>query len=133
MPLLEGIWGLVSTNPIILVVFILILLYVAYRIFKIAIKMVFIAIAGAILPFVLNMLGMGIEISLSSMLSFALLAVVLYFAYSSMRTGLKIVGFVFSPFKKLFGGSAKVHHHHKEKVIVKEVESKKDKKKRYSH
>lgn len=103
---------------IILFVFIII----AYKVFKYLMKALITGIVFALIPILANFLGFPMEISFGVIFQYAIYGIIIFVVYSIIHTGLRIVGFALSPFKRSFKK--------KEKVIVKEVEKPKKKKRK---
>lgn len=89
-------------NTIFLFIVFFIFLILAYKIFQTLVKALIVGVIAAAFPFIANMFGMNVPITLSSVLWFAIFGVALYFAYAFISGGIKIVKIVLSPFKILF-------------------------------
>ncbi|UCD07905.1 MAG: hypothetical protein JSW41_02990 [Candidatus Aenigmatarchaeota archaeon] len=91
-----------QANSILLFIVFFVFLILAYKLFQTVIKALIIGVIAAAFPFVANMFGFNIPITLSNVLWFAIFGVVLYFAYAFISGGVKIIKIIFSPFKVLF-------------------------------
>lgn len=91
-----------QANSILLFIVFFVFLILAYKLFQTVIKALIIGVIAAAFPFVANMFGFSIPITLSNILWFAIFGVILYFAYAFISGGVKIIKIIFSPFKILF-------------------------------
>lgn len=83
-----------------------IFVYLIYRSLKIAFHGILVFLAGALFPLFANrFLGIAITVGIDSMVSYGLLALVLYLGYVFLGTLTKIVSIVTWPIRKLFSGS----------------------------
>lgn len=87
-----------------------IFVYLIYKSIKIAFHGIMVFTAGALFPFFANnFFGTSIAIGFESLISYGLLALVLYLAYVFLGTFTKIVKIVTWPIRKLFSsGDSKV-------------------------
>ena len=93
---------LMGMNSILLFIIFFIFIILAYKLFQTVIKALIIGVIAAAFPFIANALGFSIPINLNTILWFAIFGVLLYFAYSFIAGGVKIVKLVLSPFRWLF-------------------------------
>ncbi len=91
-----------QVNSIFLLIVFFVFLILAYKLFQTVMKAIIVGVIAAAFPFVANMFGFSIPITLNSILWFAIFGVVLYFAYAFISGGVKIIKLIFSPFKVLF-------------------------------
>lgn len=114
---------LADMNSILLLGVFAIFVIVAFKVFKTMVKGVMVAAVSAVFPLV----AMYFEIPLPAFFAsmpilervfwFGVLGIALFFIYSSITGGVKIIKIVTWPFRILFKGSPK-----KEKIIIKEKE-----------
>lgn len=105
-------------NVEILLILILVLAVIAFKVFSFVMKAVLTGIAFAAFPFIANYFGIPVPLTLSSIATYALLGIILYFGYGMLSFGFKATRFAMSPFKKAFKKE-------KTKKIVVEKESEK--------
>jgi len=91
-----------QANTLLLFIVFFIFLILAYKLFQTVVKALIVGVIAAAFPFVANMLGFSVPITLNSILWFAIFGVVLYFAYAFISGGVKIIKIILSPFKALF-------------------------------
>jgi len=116
--------GIMEMNIILIFALVLIFVVLAYKVVKIVMKAVLFGIIGAICPFFLNYIGiMAIPITLTNILSFALLGMLAYIFYAMLSGGVKTLKMVTSPFRSLF------RRKEKEKIIIRERMPSEEKKK----
>jgi hypothetical protein len=89
-------------NSILLIMVFLIFLILAYKLFQTVVKALIVGVIAAAFPFVANLFGLNVPVTLSSILWFAIFGVILYFAYAFISGGVKIIKTVLSPFRALF-------------------------------
>ncbi|NOX71728.1 MAG: hypothetical protein GXO64_03460 [Candidatus Micrarchaeota archaeon] len=88
-------------NMIWLLIVFVIFMVVAFKVFKIIMRTITIAIIAAIFPFVARFVfGMNIPITIDSVLWFVITAIALYFIYFIARGGYKLIHFAFGGKKK---------------------------------
>jgi hypothetical protein len=91
----------VDSTFLMIIFFIFIIL--AYKVFQTVMKAVIIGVIAASFPFIANMfLGFNVPITINSILWFAITGVIMYFAYSFISGGVKIVKLVLKPFNWMF-------------------------------
>ena len=107
--------GIMEMNIILVFALVLIFVVLAYKVVKILMKAVFFGIIGAVSPFFLNYAGiLSVPITLTNILSFALLGMVAYIFYAMLSGGVRTLKMITSPFKSLF------KRKEKEKIIIRE-------------
>ena len=122
---LEGIFGNLISGPNLIIFFGLFFLFliVAYKVVKLLIRALIVAVIAGFFPVFANMfLGTSIPITLESILWFAMTGVEIFFVYTILVSIGKIADFISKPFRK--GKAKKV-----EKVIIMEKGKDKDEKK----
>jgi len=83
-----------------------IFVYLVYKSLKVAFRGMLVFVAGALFPiFANNFFGTAIAIGIDSMVSYGLLALVLYLGYVFLGTVTTVVKVVTWPFRKLFSSS----------------------------
>ena len=88
-------------NMIVLLIVFVIFIVVAYKVFRIIMRTVVIAVLAALFPFIADyFFNMNIPINMNSILWFVITAVGLYFVYFFVRGGYKLVHFAFGGKKK---------------------------------
>lgn len=108
-----------QVNLILLVLVVIVLIIVGLKIFRYLLRALLTGIAFGIFPFIAGYLGLGVPLTVNTIVSSALFGIVIYFMYSAIRTGFKITRFVLSPFRRIFRSKPK------EKVIIREREREK--------
>ena len=104
-----------TLSPEILLILIFVFAIVAFKVFSFVLRAVITGVAFALFPIVAAYLGFNIPVTLQSIVTFALLGIVMYLVYGSLRFGFKVTRFAMSPFKRAFKK--------KEKVIIKEKQN----------
>src|SRR4030042_523542 len=101
LPLLSG---LSNVDLIILIGAGLLFLVMAYMIFKQVMKAIIIGVIFAAIPVVLYLLGVGIDLSLQTIIWFGLFGIATYFVYDVVSGWFKVLRMVTWPIRKLLGG-----------------------------
>lgn len=100
--------------------------YIAYKVLNVAFSFLFIFVAAGLFPvFASYVLGLPVDLSLGTVLSYALMGIIFYAIAFGLEILYKTLRAVFWPFRKIFGSS-------KEEEIDKEIrkEIEKERKKR---
>jgi hypothetical protein len=79
-----------------------VLIIIAYKVFTYLMKALITGMAFGFIPIAANYLGYGMEISLPVILQFVLFGIAVFVAYSVIKTILRALGFVLSPFRGAF-------------------------------
>ena len=103
-----------TLSPEILLILIFVFAIVAFKVFSFVLKAVITGVVFALFPIIASYLGFGVPVTLSSIVTFALLGIIMYLVYGTLRFGFKITRFAMSPFKRAFKKKEKT------KVIIKE-------------
>ena len=101
LPLLSG---LSNVDLIILIGAGLLFLVMAYMIFKQVMKAIIIGVIFAAIPVVLYLFGVGIDLSLQTIIWFGLFGIATYFVYDVVSGWFKVLRMVTWPIRKLLGG-----------------------------
>ena len=110
-------------DTMLLVILGIVLIIVAYKIFKYILKLVFTGIIFAFFPLIANFIGLEIPLTIQNILWSALLGIVVVFVYGIISTGFKVTKIILAPFKRKFDRPRV------QKIIIREEhEEKKDKK-----
>ena len=124
--MIEGSTGLLfqvmEINTTLAIGFLFVLILMAYKMFKIAVRSIVIGILAALVPVAAVVLGIdiGIAMSLDNMLWFAIFGVSSYLVYVSVNMGMRTVKLVMKPFGFLFRNKPK------KKIIIKEIKEEPD-------
>ncbi len=131
IPFIHNITGLLSglagNNLLLMSLLFFVFVILAYKTFQIVLRAIIIGVISASFPVIANLFGLGIPLTVGSILWFGLFGAVSYITYSMITGSLKIVKWSLMPFKKLFKSSPKEHHYHKT-IIVREEDLKRKKK-----
>ncbi len=93
---IAGMFGGGGSLILVLIIFIIFLI-LAFKVFKIIVKTIIVAVIAAIFPFVARFVfNMNIPITIDSILWFVITAVALYFVYFLVRGGWKIIHYAVS-------------------------------------
>lgn len=95
--------GIGTLNMILIVIGLIILIFVAMKLFGFLIRAMLAGLAFGLIPVVLNYLGFAVAVTIDSVLSTALLGIVAYILYAAVKSGYGIVKLVTWPIRKLFG------------------------------
>jgi hypothetical protein len=123
---IEGSTGMfvqiMELNTALAIGFLFVLILMAYKMFKIALRAVVTGILAAFIPVAAVFFGIdiGISISLNNMIWFAIFGISAYLVYASVNMGLKTVKLVTKPFGFLFKSKPK------KKIIIKEIKEEND-------
>jgi len=98
----EVISQVLQMDVIMIFIILFIFIIIAYKIFKYLMKAFITGMAFGFIPILANFLGFPVEISFAVIFQYMIFGILVFVAYSMIHTGLKIVGFVLSPFKGLF-------------------------------
>jgi hypothetical protein len=109
---------MLTLNPVILFGLVFLVVIIAYKVFKFVFKALLVGIAFATFPFIANMFGMGIPVTVTNILWSSFFGIVLFIIYGAISMSYKLTSFVFKPFRKAFDKP-------KQRVLVKEYERKK--------
>lgn len=104
---------LFQLNPAVAAIVLIGFVFIAYKLFQFAVKVIFAGAVFAFFPLALNYLGFAVPVTLSSILWFALAGVIVFFVLSAIKTMYKIFRIVLSPFSGAWG--------EKKKVIIKVI------------
>lgn len=91
-----------QVNSAFLLIIFFVFIILAYKLFQTAIRAFIIGLIAASFPIVAFFLGLDVPLTLSSVMWFAIFGVVMYFAYSFISGGVKIVKLILSPFRFMF-------------------------------
>ena len=111
---------LLQLDTMVLFVVLFLLIIIAYKLFKYLLRVFVTGVAFAFFPIIANLIGIPVPLTFQSVVWSALFGIMAYLAYSVMHTGLKIVGIVLSPFKRMFKKKPKV-----QKIVVVEERDRK--------
>ena len=114
---------LLALNPFILLGLVIVLAFVAFKLFAFVFKLLLTGAAFGAFPFIANFLGIPVPITMQSILWSAITGIVIYFAYVGMRFGFKIVNLAYYPFRKTFAKKSEKKKMRKD--ILKDLEKKK--------
>ena len=84
-----------------LIIFFLFIL-IAYKIFKTLLKAVIVGIISGFFPVFAYLTGMTETVTLNQMIWFGLAGISLFFIYTAVSGGVKIISWIFKPFKFMF-------------------------------
>lgn len=116
--LFEFLGEMSQINTTMLVVAFLIFIVIAYKIFSTLLKALMVGIVAGAFPVVVNFLGFDVPVNLGSVMWFATFGIMLFLVYSSVLGGLKILSFLFKPFRA-------IRRKKKERVVVVKEKSRK--------
>ena len=108
-----------DTMLIFIIVFVAII--ISYKVFKFLMKAFITGMAFGFLPILANFLGFPIGITFGVIFQFMLFGIIIFIIYSIIHGGLRVVGFVLSPFRRAFKKKPK------EVVVIKEAEKERGK------
>ena len=121
--MLEIILGLINEvlqlHPILIAIFLVIIIVIAFKVLKFAMRAVLTGICFSLFPIAATFLGFSFPITLQSLLWFAIFGVIVYLAYHTLVSGYKIMKIALSPFSKLGAKKQRV-----KTVVVKEKKEK---------
>ena len=111
-----------QVNNLLTIALLFVLIFIGYKIFQIVLKSVIVGIIAALIPVGAIVLGVdiGVSLSISNMLWFAVFGVMSYLVYASVNAGVKTVKLIMKPFGVLFRNKPK------QKVIIKQEKKEED-------
>ncbi len=89
-------------NSVILFLVFIFFVVIAYKIFKTLFKALMVGLISAMFPVIAYLLGFNIPVTFQSIIWFSLTGMLLFFLYSIISGGVKIIKILTSPFKLLF-------------------------------
>ena len=90
-------------NMAVLLVLLVVGIVIAMKVFGYLLRAVLTGIAFGIFPIVANYLGFPVAVTINSIVSSAIFGIVLYMAFSAIKTAYGILKIALWPFKKLMG------------------------------
>jgi hypothetical protein len=108
--------SMAQINTFLLFIIFFVFVIFAYKVFQTVIRAFIVGVIAATFPIVGNLMGMNIPLTITSIIWFAIFGVAAYLLYSSIRSGARIIGLIFRPFRGLFGKKPV------QKIIIKEKE-----------
>ncbi len=94
--------ALLGLNPYVLLGLIIVLAFVAYKVFAFVFRVLLTGLAFGLFPVVANFLGIAIPLTLESVLWSAIAGIVFYFVYSGIKFGYGVINAALWPFRKGF-------------------------------
>ena len=122
--------GLSNIDLIILIGAGLLFLVMAYMIFKQVMKAIIIGVVFASIPVVLYLLGVGIDLSLQTIIWFGLFGIATYFVYDVISGWFRVLRIVTWPIRKALGVGKKPKEEKPKDFSPKESKNKKEEKKK---
>ena len=95
-------------NTEILLLLIFVFVIISFKVFGFLLRVVLTGVVFGAFPIVAYLLGIPVPLTLNSIISYAFLGIVVYFAYGVIRFGFKAVKVVLSPFKRSFSSKREV-------------------------
>lgn len=112
--LLSLVHRLLGLDPLVMIGILLVVTFIAFRVVAFFLRALLTGVAFGVFPVVANLLGIGVPLTLNTILWSMILGIALYFAYVTVSTGNRLINFVLSPFRGSFQTRT-------QRVVVKKV------------
>lgn len=100
--IIETIGSFSQVNSMVLAFVFLFFIIIAYKVFQTLMKAFVVGVVSATFPLVANLLGMGVPLTITNVIWFAMFGVTVFMLYTSITGGAKIMRFAMKPFGLLF-------------------------------
>ena len=106
LPELLGFTGkmfeIAQTNTMLLLIVFFVFMLLAYKVFKMLLKAAIIGVISMFFPIFTYLVGFTDSVTISQILWFGIAGISLFFVYSVVSGGIKLISWIFKPFKALF-------------------------------
>ena len=91
-----------QTNTVLLLIVFFVFILLAYKVFKMLLKAAIIGVISMFFPIFTYLVGFTNSVTISQVLWFGIAGISLFFVYSVVSGGIKLISWIFKPFKALF-------------------------------